>query len=119
MSQEREDELIAQAFAKLDAPALGFAVGLLCAVILFASTLYLTARGGEHIGLHLRLLGQFFPGYAVTAQGSLMGMVYGFGCGFVVGWLIATLRNSFMYTYLFIVRLKANLSSMRDYLDRL
>jgi hypothetical protein len=50
-------------------------------------------RGGEVVGPHLALLGQFFIGYRVTFAGSIIGFLYGMGLGFVVGYMIAGLYN--------------------------
>ena len=40
------------------------------------------------------LLGQFFPFYDVTPIGSLLGLIYGFVTGFLIGWGFAVFRNS-------------------------
>jgi len=48
---------------------------------------------GTPVGPELALLGHFFPGYAVTWPGALVGAVYGFVSGFVFGVLVAALIN--------------------------
>ena len=112
------DELLVQAFAKLDRTDLGVALGALVGLTVFAVTNFLILKGGEHIGQNLLLLSQFFIGYSVTFLGSLVGLVYGFVTGFVLGWSVAFLRNLLISIYLHIVRLKANMSSVQEFIDQ-
>lgn len=111
------DELLLQAFAKLDKVALGLAFGLLAGVVIFGATIVLVLKGGDVVGPNLGLLGQFFVGYSVTVTGSLVGLAYGFVNGFVFGWLMAFLHNLFIRLYFYLVHLKANVSSISDYID--
>ena len=67
--------------------------GLVAGVGLFIATNWLVMKGGPVVGPHLSLLGQFFIGYRVTFVGSLVGLAYGFGCGFIAGSLVARLYN--------------------------
>jgi hypothetical protein len=57
-------------------------------------TSWLLIKGGPQVGVHLQLLGQYFVGYSVTWQGSLVGLFYGALVGGVVGWSIGTLYNA-------------------------
>ena len=111
------ERVIIEAFAKLDRTALGFAVGTLCGLAVFAATIFLIIKGGEVVGPNLALLGQFFIGYKVTVAGAFIGLVYGFIMGFVLGWLIGFLRNSIVSAYLLILRTRANLTSSLDSID--
>lgn len=111
------ERVIIEAFAKLDRAALGFAVGTLCGLGIFAATIYLIIKGGEVVGPNLALLGQFFVGYKVTVAGAFIGLVYGFIAGFVLGWLIGFLRNLLVSVYLLILRTRANLTSSLDSID--
>lgn len=111
------DRLIIQAFARLDGVALGIALGTLFGFLLFLATIILVIKGGDPVGPHLSLLSQFLVGYSVTLGGSLIGMAYGFGIGFVLGGLIALLHNLFMTIYLYIIKFKASLSSVTDPFD--
>lgn len=77
----------------LDGIVLGCALGFLGGFTLFATTAWLVVKGGESVGPHLGLLGQFFPGYSVTWRGSFIGFLYGFACGGAGGWIIATVYN--------------------------
>src|SRR5262245_20291203 len=68
------DELIVQAFARIDRTALGLAIGILCGLAIFTATIVLLIRGGEVVGPNLALLGQFFFGYTVTLSGAFIGL---------------------------------------------
>ncbi len=111
------DELLIQALAKLDKAALGIAVGLLFGFSVFAATVILVIKGGDQVGPNLGLLSQYFIGYSVSLQGSVIGLIYGFTSGFIIGWLVAFLRNLFVSVYLYAARLKAGMSSVNDFLD--
>lgn len=78
---------------RLRATFSGLVTGLLLAFGIFAATNWLVLKGGERVGPHLSLLGQFFVGYSVTFVGSFIGAVYGFIVGFGVGYLGARLYN--------------------------
>lgn len=115
----RTDELIIKAFAKLDRVALGLAVGIVVGISIFAATVFLVAKGGDQIGPNLSLLGQYFLGYTVTWKGSIIGLAYGFAFGFILGWLTAFLRNSLIALHVYTVKLRANISSINNYMDDL
>ncbi len=82
-----------QAVLRLNAKAWGIAFGLLGGIGLLAVTLFLVAKGGEHVGEHLGLLAIFFPGYRVTVGGAFVGFVYGFVTGYGVGRVIGGVYN--------------------------
>lgn len=113
----RTDALVLAAFARLDAIALGCAFGALFGLLVFLATIVLVAKGGEAIGPRLGLLAQYFIGYSVTPGGSVVGLLYGFGLGFGIGWLLASLRNLCLRIYLYGIRLRTQLSSIHDLLD--
>ncbi|MGH7616524.1 MAG: hypothetical protein ACREPM_04790 [Gemmatimonadaceae bacterium] len=77
----------------LNGRAWGIAIGLLLGIGLFAATNVLVLKGGAEIGPHLKLLGEFLPGYRVTFAGSLIGFVYLFVIGYGVGRIIGTVYN--------------------------
>jgi protoporphyrinogen oxidase len=91
------EEELTRVFMRVDRVALGLATGVMGGVGLFVATLALVLKGGPVMGPTLGLLGQYFPGYSVTALGSLIGLFYGYISGFVAGWLVATLRNAIMF----------------------
>jgi hypothetical protein len=107
------------AFPKLDRVALGISGGLTAGLALLAATLVLLVNGGDVASPSLALLGQYFPGYAVTWTGSLVGFAYGFVTGFTAGWLFALLRNTAVLVYLAAVRKGAERVHLRRLLDYL
>ena len=99
------EEALPRVFAKLDRAAFGFSLGTMAGILLALATLVLVLKGGETVGPNLQLLSQYFPGYSVTTQGSLLGLAYGFVSGFIGGWGFACLRNAAMFlTMVFIHR---------------
>jgi hypothetical protein len=78
---------------RLNATIQGVVTGFLIGIAVFLATNWLVFKGGEVVGPHLALLGQFFIGYRVTFVGSLIGFAYGFCAGFVIGFGIARMYN--------------------------
>ena len=107
---------IAQAFPKLDRLSFGLSLGMASGLILFLITLILVLNGGAVVGPNLQLLNQYFPGYSVTALGSLLGLAYGFGTGFVGGWGFAFLRNTAVFFYMAMVHRRAERQLLREIL---
>ena len=108
---------LSRVFLKLDRFALGLSVGTVTGLGLFLATIILVLKGGPVVGPTLGLLGQYFPGYTVTAAGSLLGLVYGFFTGFVGGWGFAVARNAAVILCMAIVRRRAQASLLRRILD--
>jgi hypothetical protein len=81
------------AIRRLNARAWGIAVGLLLGGGLFLATNILVLKGGENVGQHLELLSQYFPGYSVSFVGSLIGFVYAFVGGYIIGRAIGYVYN--------------------------
>ena len=77
----------------LNVRAFGLGLGLLGALAIFGATNWLVLKGGDPVGPHLRLLGQYFIGYRVTFAGSLIGAAYGFILGAAAGGLVAWVYN--------------------------
>jgi hypothetical protein len=78
---------------RLNAIVSGVVTGVVVGSALFAATNWLVIKGGDVVGPHLALLGQYFIGYRVTFVGSLIGFAYGLGLGFVLGYGVAWLYN--------------------------
>ena len=110
---------LTEVFLKIDRVAMGLSVGVAAGALLFLATLGLVLKGGTIVGPTLGLLGQYFPGYTVTAAGSLLGLLYGFVSGFVVGWAFAFLRNATVFLYVAIVHRRAELQALRRLLEYL
>jgi protoporphyrinogen oxidase len=111
------EEEMTRVFRKLDRVALGLSMGAVVGFGLFLATLALVVKGGAVVGPTLALFAQYFPGYTVTALGSLVGLFYGFLSGFVGGWLFAALRNMLMFFYLATVYRRAGFRLMRRLLE--
>ena len=111
------DELLEGTFPKLAPLALGLALGIVVGVGLLLATWFMLLRGGDMTGQTLTLLGQFFPGYSVTAVGGLVGLGYGFLTGFTLGWGYAFLRNAVTALYLVSLHRSAQQSVMRQFFE--
>lgn len=102
---------------RLDAVALGAAMGAVSGVVLFLATAALLVKGGEVVGPMLGLLSQFLPGYTVSWPGAAIGLVYGLAIGFALGWLVALLHNALMIGWMLVIKLKASGAVMQDAID--
>lgn len=102
--EEDVEELIDMVFAKIHNVSLGLSLGVVCGVVLCACTLLLSWRSDLELASYFELLSHYYPGYRVSAMGSLLGLVYGFGSGFLVGWLLAIIRNFVSYLYFVITQ---------------
>jgi protoporphyrinogen oxidase len=108
---------LAQAFPKLDRVALGLSLGTVSGALLFLTTQILLLKGGDVVGPNLQLLSQFLPGYSVTMSGSILGLAYGFGSGFVGGWSFAFLRNASVFLYTAATQHRAEREVLRKLLE--
>ena len=93
MNDESAERVVSVRIRHLDAVFSGMGTGLVAGLGLFVATNWLVLKGGEVVGPHLALLGQFLPGYEVTFAGSVIGLAYGFTGGFAVGYLVSALYN--------------------------
>ena len=90
------EKIIMTRLTRLNALVSGPVTGVILGSIIFIATNWLLLKGGEPIGPHLALLGQFFLGYTVSFWGSLIGLLYGFVTGFILGYAVAFLYNFFL-----------------------
>ena len=90
---QTEENQIEKAIVLLNAKLLGIVLGFLSGAGLFLVTIFLVLKGGEHVGAHLSLLGNFFPGYQVSFLGSIIGFCYAFVVGFLVGIVLGAVYN--------------------------
>ena len=114
---EEVDERIAEIFPRIDGMALGVASGAVSGLLLFLATMILVLKGGLVVGPHLHLLGQFLPGYSLTPAGSVLGLMYGLGVGFLAGWSFAFLRNVSLFLSLAVLRRRAQLQLLKRFLE--
>lgn len=87
------EKVVLTRLMRLNATVQGIVTGLLLGGGLFLATNWLVVKGGERVGPHLSLLGQYLIGYRVTFLGSLIGLGYGLVLGFLAGYLVATVYN--------------------------
>ena len=90
---ESQERAMSNVILTLNGRAWGIALGLLLGVGLFLATNILVFKGGPDVGPHLKLLGEFLPGYRVTFLGSLIGFIYLFVIGYGIGRIIGTVYN--------------------------
>jgi len=104
--------------SRIHQSALGVAIGLVTGCGVFALTVFhlvLQPAGG----LKLVLLAQYFYGYEVSWRGAVLGLLWGFTSGFVLGWFGALVRNMTVATLVFALRTKAELAQTEDFLDHI
>ena len=93
MSRFAQTKEISHTIARIHATILALIFAVICGVGLFIMTVWLLIKGGEYVGPHLELLGQYFIGYSVTWTGSVIGLFYGAVFGGICGWLIGMIYN--------------------------
>ena len=90
---DETEQLLERAVLRLNANILGLVLGILAGLGIFIATNFLILKGGDVVGPHLGLFRAFFPFYSVTFFGSLIGVAYGFVCGYAAGFIIAAVYN--------------------------
>ena len=91
-NQDKANE-VRKVIARIQARIMAFVMAVICGLSIFIATAWLLIKGGENVGQHLQLLGQYLPGYKVTWIGSFVGMFYGTIIGGIAGWLIGFIYN--------------------------
>ena len=86
-------------------------------VALLLLTLFHASIGAGPAGRYLGLLAQYFPGYRVSAAGSLLGLGYGLVIGYALGFAFAYARNAALALYLTIVYGRAEKRFLRRLFD--
>ena len=110
------------AFAPLIKVALGLALAVPMALFLFALALVpaLSPEPDPESGTFAWLIANnFLAGYAPTVTGAFVGLAWGLGIGFVMGWFVAASRNLFISVWVTIVGAKERLKANREFLDRM
>ena len=111
------EKILIRAFARMDKLAFAVSIGTICGLLVLSATLWIISRGGDVLNSHLRLLAQYFIGYTVTVKGGFIAFGYSFFWGFLFGWLFAYLRNLFLAIYIYRIKRKAELLSLKDFFD--
>lgn len=111
------EKVLIRAFARMDKFAFATALGAICGLLVFSATMWIISRGGDVLNSHLRLLAQYFIGYTVTVKGAFIAFGYSFFWGFLFGWLFAYLRNLFLAIYIYRIKRKVELLSLKDFFD--
>ena len=104
---------------RLSPTAFGIAGGTVLGTAIALATAVLVIRGGEVVGPHLSLIGNYLPGYTVSWLGAALGLLYGLLIGFVGGFAFATLRNLAVVLYLRWIWTRFQHHVANDLLDRL
>lgn len=113
------EEILRRTFAKMDKMAFAAAIGSVTGFLFFMATIWLIIKGGDVVGPNLKLLSQYFKGYTVTIKGAFIAFGYSFFWGLLFGWLFAYLRNLALALYIFSVKKKAELLSLREFFESL
>ena len=112
-----DDDLVRN-IARVHKRALGLAVGLTAAFVLFMVTAgHVLVRVESR--MPLELLDQYFSGYDVSWTGAAVGAGWAFATGFVIGWFAGFLHNLVLALWLLSIRVRTDLSSTRDFLDHI
>jgi hypothetical protein len=93
VEQPSIEQIVLTRLVRLNASIQGIVTGLIVGLFVFLATNWLILKGGDIVGPHLSLLGQFFLGYRVSFVGSLIGFAYGFVVGFICGYGVARMYN--------------------------
>jgi hypothetical protein len=92
-NEKAVEQVVLTRLLRLNATVQGVVTGIVAGLGVFIATNWLVLKGGDVVGPHLGLLGQFFIGYEVSFVGSLIGFAYAFVTGFVIGYFIARIYN--------------------------
>ncbi len=112
------DALIAAAFARLDAVSLGTAVGSVSGLSVFLASVALLLKGGSVVGPNLSLLGHYLLGFEVSWLGAFVGMSEAGIGGFVLGYLVASLRNWGLAAFASLIKRRAEIEVQRRVLEK-
>jgi hypothetical protein len=118
LDENTVDGPLLRAFAPLHRSALGIACGVVVGGLICAATLALVIHGG-YPNVKLYLLAQFFWGYSVSWLGALIGFLWGWVVGFVLGYGFALVRNAAVWVWLTVIRSQAEMEQYSDFLDHL
>jgi hypothetical protein len=87
------EKVVLTRLLRLNATVQGLVTGIIAGLGIFIATNWLVLKGGDVVGPHLGLLGQFFIGYEVSFVVSLIGFMYALVTGFALGYFVARIYN--------------------------
>lgn len=118
MDSSSINEMIEEAFARVDPLALGLAVGIVFGLLIFIACSVLLLKGGPAMRPDLSLLGHYLLGFKVSWGGAFIGLFEVGLVGFVLGYLSAQLRNWGLMAYAALIKRAAEAAARRDLLDK-
>ncbi len=113
------EKMLQRTFARMNKLAFSVAAGSVAGLLFFLVSLWPFITGRTALVPYLQLFSQYFVGYTVTIKGSFVAFGYSFFWGFLFGWLFAYLRNLFLGLYVYNMKKKSELLSLRDFIDHL
>jgi len=115
--EEAEEVIEELLLSEVDPVAFGSAIGLTTGLTVFLATVVLLLRGGPEPGPNLVLLAQFFWNYSVSWGGAFIGFAEA-GLGFfLVGFLLAWIRNATMKIVVGVLQQKEERDRQRELLQ--
>lgn len=113
------ERVLIRTFARLDKWAFAAAAGTVAGLLIFLITLAPVLTHKTILFPYLILLRQYFWGYTISVPGAFLAGGYGFLWGGFLGWLFASSRNLLLALYVYQIRKKTEVLSLRDILDHI
>jgi hypothetical protein len=110
---------VAAALAKIDSVGLAVASGTVCGSVLFLATIWLLVQGGDASGPTLELLSNYYWGYGLSLPGALIGLLYGFGTGFILGGMFALIKNALTAFSIYRLKRQSEQWKLQDFWEHL
>lgn len=111
------EKILNPAFARMDKLGFATAIGSVSGLFFFIATIYLLIRGDSVLNPYFKLLSEYFIGYTLSVKGSFIAFGYSFVWGFLFGWLFSYLRNLLFAFYIYWIRKKSDILTIRDFFD--
>jgi hypothetical protein len=112
------NQALVYAFAPLHKSAFGIASGVAGAIVMAGMTVAaLTISRVQDFPV--QLFSEYFAGYTISWMGVLVGAAWGFVVAFVAGWFFAFCRNLALAVTAFTLRVRAELTQTKDFLDHI
>jgi len=114
-------KVLRPAFAPMVKWAFGLAAAVVTAILLFLlAAAHASGIVAPEADTFVWLLGgNFLPGYRPTWSGAFLGLMWGFGVGFLAGFCLALFRNRVISVWVFFVGARERLKANRDILEDL